>query len=186
MSDMFNFSSPPEASNDGFQLDASASEGPNVVLPHDELGQGADSGYVTVTASSTDIETASTAQKKRHKHLAFLKFVQVQGGLMCKSCDSVLKTNDPEPILRHLCKCPKARPGDKETALSVYEQRYRKKTAVSAMFTNASRPSIVTSSPSATFPGPSAAACLRSPAPTTMDKWVDCVTKSEQEDLNKD
>ncbi|KAG6088211.1 hypothetical protein E4U15_006523 [Claviceps sp. LM218 group G6] len=161
MSDMFNFSSPPEASNDGFR--------PNMIR--------ADSGYVTVTALSTDVGTAGTAQNKRHKNPAFLNFVQVQAGLMCKACDSVLKTKDLERIMGHLCKCLKARPGDRAAAVSVYEQRYQKKKI-------ASRLSIVTSSPSAAFPGPSAA--FVRPAPTTMHKWVDCVSKSDKEDLDKE
>ncbi|KAG6094029.1 hypothetical protein E4U31_006459 [Claviceps sp. LM219 group G6] len=150
MSDMFNFSSPPEAFNDGFQFDTSALQGPNVLLPHHELGQGADSGYVTVTAPSTDIGTAETAQNKRHKNPAFLHFVQVQAGLMCKACGSVLKTKDLERIMKHLCKCSKVRSGDRAAAISLYEQRYQKRNI-------ASRPSNVTSSPSAAFPGPSAA-----------------------------
>ncbi|KAG5975087.1 hypothetical protein E4U58_002081 [Claviceps cyperi] len=72
MSDMFSSQLLLDPSNDGFQFDASTSESPNLLLPHDELGQGGDSDYGTVP-SSTAIGSAGTAQKKggrvKHRHL---------------------------------------------------------------------------------------------------------------------
>ncbi|KAG6101393.1 hypothetical protein E4U30_002066 [Claviceps sp. LM220 group G6] len=61
-----------------------------------QLGTGASHLHTPQLDASQFDENAGMAQKRggRIRHSAFNNYEQVQGGLMCKFCETVMKTKD--------------------------------------------------------------------------------------------
>ncbi|KAG6044995.1 hypothetical protein E4U39_002801 [Claviceps sp. Clav50 group G5] len=94
----------------------------------------------SVTLTTITPSAGAAAQRGRIKHPAFNKFEKVQDGLLCKACAKVIRSNDLERILKHLCKCPRTRPGDKAAALAAYEERYQRRPLKPSALANAGCP----------------------------------------------
>lgn len=96
---------------------------------------------------------------------------------MCRFCETVMRTKDLERILKHLCKCPKVPPRDRDAALSDYEQRYGR-----SAFTTLKRPYSVTLENTLANAGrrlkdvPSGAP----PINTAVSKWVESTALERQ------
>ncbi|KAG5957747.1 hypothetical protein E4U58_005689 [Claviceps cyperi] len=149
---------------------------------------------------TTITPNAGAAQRGRIKHPAFNKFDKVQDGLLCKACAKVIRSNDLERILKHLCKCPRTRPGDKAAALAAYEERYQRRPLKPSALANAGCPlsasSFSTRSSGLPFSAPldasSSSAPLSAPpssAPPSVPslrKWVDSITPLEKKQIDQE
>ncbi|KAG6293556.1 hypothetical protein E4U09_002967 [Claviceps aff. purpurea] len=158
---------------------------------------------------TTITPNAGAAPRGRIKHPAFNKFEKVQDGLLCKACAKVIRSNDLERILKHLCKCPRTRPGDKAAALAAYEERYQRRPLKPSALANAGCP-LGASSFSATsshlpfsapLDAPPSSAPLSAPPPSaplsvpppsappsvpSLRKWVDSITPLEKKQIDKE
>ncbi|KAG5963585.1 hypothetical protein E4U57_006142 [Claviceps arundinis] len=157
---------------------------------------------------TTITPNAGAAQKGRIKHPAFNKFDKVQDGLLCKACAKVIRSNDLERILKHLCKCPRTRPGDKAAALAAYEERYQRRPLKPSALANAGCPLSASSftrlsglplsapldAPPSDAPlsAPSSSAPLNAPPPSappsvpSLRKWFDSITPLEKKQIDQE
>ncbi|KAG6024680.1 hypothetical protein E4U40_003143 [Claviceps sp. LM458 group G5] len=164
----------------------------------------------SVTLTTITPSAGAAAQRGRIKHPAFNKFEKVQDGLLCKACAKVIRSNDLERILKHLCKCPRTRPGDKAAALAAYEERYQRRPLKPSALANAGCPLSASSfsatsshlpfsapldapPSSAPLSAPPSSAPLSVPPPSappsgvpSLRKWVDSITPLEKKQIDKE